>query len=162
MSITAHTHFRDGLPYSADMVDHECKVHKIVYTSTEADRPIVVVLFEGRHTHPPWPEEKPTQEAKADLQKCLDAFGIYGATAEKLDNGTMSNFLLTISRLLLNISPAPSTIALLGLPLSAKHGSYHNKRSLQDGVRAGKEKKAPAGLQWSGQLNSLILFRLNS
>lgn len=44
-------------------------------------------MFEGQHNHPPWPEEKPTQEAKLDLQKCLDAFGIFGATAEKLDNG---------------------------------------------------------------------------
>ena len=44
-------------------------------------------MFEGRHNHPPWPAEKVTQEAKADLQKFLDAFGIYGATAEKLDNG---------------------------------------------------------------------------
>lgn len=46
-----------------------------------------MIIFEGRHNHPPWPAEKVTQEAKADLQKCLDAYGIYGATAEKLDNG---------------------------------------------------------------------------
>ena len=32
-------------------------------------------MFEGRHSHPPWPAEKVTQEAKDDLQKCLDAFG---------------------------------------------------------------------------------------
>jgi hypothetical protein len=54
---------------------------------------------------------------------------------------------------LLNILPAPSTLAILGMPLSAKHDSYHNKRALQDAVRAGKEKEAPAGLQWNGTLN---------
>jgi len=72
------------------MVEHKCEVKKVVYTSVDSSRPIVIVMFEGRHTHPPWPEEKPTQDAKADLQKCLDAFGIYGATAEKLDNGASS------------------------------------------------------------------------
>jgi hypothetical protein len=69
------------------MVDHKCGVKKIVYTSTDYNRPVIVVMFEGRHNHPPWPEEKLTQEAKSDLQKCLDVFGIFGATAEKLDNG---------------------------------------------------------------------------
>ena len=75
------------------MVDRKCKVKKIVYTSTDRNRPIIVVMFEGRHNHPPWPEEKPMQEAKSDLQKCLDAFGIFGATAEKLNNGTQINSL---------------------------------------------------------------------
>lgn len=75
------------------MVDRKCEVKKIVYTSTDRNRPIIVVMFEGRHNHPPWPEEKPTQEAKSDLQKCLDAFGIFGATAEKLNNGTQINSL---------------------------------------------------------------------
>lgn len=70
------------------MIDFNCDVKKIVYTSLDEKRPIVIVMFEGRHTHPPWPEEKAVQEAKVDLQKCLEAFGIYGATAEKLDNGT--------------------------------------------------------------------------
>ena len=85
--ITAHTHFQNGLPYMAEIVQHKCNVKKIVYTSLDTDRPIVIVMFEGRHTHPPWPEEKPSQEAKVDLQKCIEAFGIYGATADKLDNG---------------------------------------------------------------------------
>lgn len=69
------------------MIDFNCDVKKIVYTSLDEKRPIVIVIFEGQHSHPPWPEEKSTQEAKVDLQKCLEAFGIYGATAEKLDNG---------------------------------------------------------------------------
>jgi hypothetical protein len=75
------------------MVDRKCEVKKIVYTSTDRNRPIIVVMFEGWHNHPPWPEEKPTQEAKSDLQKCLDAFGIFGATAEKLNNGMQINSL---------------------------------------------------------------------
>lgn len=45
---------------------------------------------------------------------------------------------------------APSTVAILGMPLSEKHRSYHNKRALQDGVRSGKEKEVPNGLQWNG------------
>jgi hypothetical protein len=58
-------------------------------------------------------------------------------------------------------STAPSTLAILGVPLSAKHGSYRNKRALQDAVRAGKEKEAPAGLQWNGKLKlSLRLVKL--
>lgn len=52
---------------------------------------------------------------------------------------------------LLIISPAPSTLAILGMPLSAKHNSYRNKRALQDAVRAGKETEAPAGFQWNGK-----------
>jgi hypothetical protein len=47
---------------------------------------------------------------------------------------------------------APSTVAMLGMPLSAKHDSFRNRRALQDGVRAQKEKEASAGLQWNGML----------
>ena len=82
----AHTHFREGIPVSANMVERKCEAKIIIYTSLDVKKPIVILMFEGRHNHPPWPAEKVTQEAKADLQKCLDAFGIYGATAEKLDN----------------------------------------------------------------------------
>jgi hypothetical protein len=53
---------------------------------------------------------------------------------------------------------APSTIAILGMPLSKKHDSYRNKRALQDGVRAQNGKEAPAGLQWNGTLFILILL----
>ena len=60
-------------------------------------------------------------------------------------------FFLTL--LLYNLS-APSTIALLGAPLSAKHDSYRNKRFLQEGIRAEKRKEAPAGCQWKGQSES--------
>lgn len=45
---------------------------------------------------------------------------------------------------------APSTLAILGMPLSEKHDGFRNKRALQDAVRAGKEKEAPAGFQWNG------------
>jgi hypothetical protein len=139
------------------MIDFNCDVKKIVYASLDEKRPIVVVIFEGRHTHPPWPEEKAVQEAKVDLQKCLEAFGIYGATAEKLDNG-MHGLVSLVRRTIILFShyffydlSAPSTIALLGMPLSAKHNSYRNKRFLQDGIRTEKQKEAPTGFQWNGQ-----------
>lgn len=86
----AHTHFRNGAPFSANMVEYKCEAKRIIYTSIDITKPITIVMFEGRHNHPPWPAEKVTHEAKEDLQKCLDAFGIYGATAEKLDNGVDS------------------------------------------------------------------------
>jgi hypothetical protein len=86
----AHTHFRNGTPFSANMVEYKCEAKRIIYTSLDIAKPITIVMFEGRHSHPPWPAEKVTHEAKDDLQKCLDAFGIYGATAEKLDNGADS------------------------------------------------------------------------
>jgi hypothetical protein len=49
------------------------------------------VIFQGLHSHPPWPEEKPSTAAKDDLQRCLDAFGILGATADRIDNGEDAN-----------------------------------------------------------------------
>ena len=97
-----------------------------------------------------------TQEAKADLQKCLDAFGIYGATAEKLDNGIDSgrvddqDVFLTFTKSL----TAQSTVAILGMPSSSKHDSFQNKHMLQDVVYAQKKKEALAGLQW----NSMVIF----
>jgi hypothetical protein len=69
------------------LVQRKCPARKIVYVSNDPKRPKAVIVFQGRHSHPPWPEEKPSQEAKADLQKCLDALGILGATADKVDNG---------------------------------------------------------------------------
>lgn len=46
-------------------------VKQSVYTSVDSNWPIVVDMFEGWNTHPPWPEERLTQDAKADSQKCL-------------------------------------------------------------------------------------------
>ena len=77
-SILAHTHFRNGILFFANMVERKCEVKKIIYTFLDIKKPIIILMFEGRHNHPPWPAEKVTQEAKADLQKYLDAFGIYG------------------------------------------------------------------------------------
>lgn len=73
------------------MIDYPCQVKKVVYTTLDRSRPIFVVMFEGQHTHPPWPTEKSTQDVKADIEKSLAAFGILGATAEKLDSGTSSS-----------------------------------------------------------------------
>jgi hypothetical protein len=53
---------------------------------------------------------------------------------------------------------APSTIAILGMPLSMKHDSYRNKRALRDRVRAQKKKETPAGLQWNGMLILCSLY----
>lgn len=72
------------------MILHECLAKKIVYTSKDPKVPKVIVLFQGQHSHPSWPEEKPTQEAKNDLTQCLAVFGILGATAGRLDNGMFS------------------------------------------------------------------------
>jgi len=58
--------------------------------------------------------------------------------------------------------PAPSTLAILGTPLSAKHDSYRNKRALQDAVRAGKEREAPAGLQWNGTFQNFYDFQFRN
>jgi hypothetical protein len=55
-------------------------------------KPKVVMIFKGQHSHPPWPEEKPTYEAKEDLRHCLEAFGITGATAGRVDNGWSFQF----------------------------------------------------------------------
>jgi hypothetical protein len=72
------------------MVEYKCEAKRIIHTSLNINNPKIILMFEGRHNHPPWPAEKVTHDAKEDLQKCLDAFGIYGATAEKLDNGVDS------------------------------------------------------------------------
>jgi hypothetical protein len=53
--------------------------------------PKLVVIFQGLHSHPPWPEEKPSTAAKDDLQRCLDAFRILGATTDRIDNGEDTN-----------------------------------------------------------------------
>lgn len=66
------------------------------------------------------------------------------------------------STLVTEYLPAPSTLAIFGMPLSAKHDGYRNKRALQDAVRAGKEKEAPARLQWNGNLNKLFAPTSNS
>lgn len=76
------------------LVAFKCPVKKIVYTSKDPQNLKVVVIFEGRHSHPPWPAEKPTQEAKDDLKKCLDVYGIIGATGGRLDNGKSHSELL--------------------------------------------------------------------
>ena len=131
-----HTHFRNGLSISARMIRHECPVKKIVYTSKDPAKPKVVVIFEGRHSHPPWPEEKPTHEAKEDLRRCLKAFGITGATAGKLDNGQAFQFNIENKMIQcpLHSSSAPTTIAILGSMLSAKHSAFWNRKVLHEKI----------------------------
>ena len=81
---------------------------------------------------------------------------LYGATAEKLDNGIDSgrvndqDVFLTFTKSL----TAQSTVAILGMPSSSKHDSFQNKHMLQDVVYAQKKKEALAGLQW----NSMVIF----
>ncbi|KAF8231855.1 hypothetical protein L208DRAFT_1398188, partial [Tricholoma matsutake] len=89
-----HIHFHQGHSVSGRLVHFECPVKKIVYTSKDPQNPKVVVIFQGRHSHPPWPKEKPSAAAKNDLQRCLDAFGILGATTDRLDNASTALALL--------------------------------------------------------------------
>ena len=84
---TEHTHFREGLSVCCKLVQRLCPAKKIVYTSNDKKQAKAVVIFQGRHSHPPWPEEKPSQHGKDDLQKCLDAAKLLGATADRIDNG---------------------------------------------------------------------------
>lgn len=82
----AHTHFRDDKLVVGSMIPYPCPVTKIVYTSKQPDFHVLVVIFRGSHSHPPWPLEKPGQAAKADVAKCLDAMGTFGTTGGKLNN----------------------------------------------------------------------------
>ncbi|KAJ6527597.1 hypothetical protein DFH09DRAFT_1094759 [Mycena vulgaris] len=82
----AHTHFRDGELVVGKMVVRPCPAQKIVYTSKDNDNPMVVVIFRGRHSHPPWPMEIPGAEAKEDLTKCLEGMGTFGTTGGRLNN----------------------------------------------------------------------------
>jgi hypothetical protein len=71
------------------MVHHSCPAKKIVYTSKDPNIKIVVMIIRGRHSHPPWPMEKPNQEAKEDLVKCLENMGTFGTTGGKLNKCTL-------------------------------------------------------------------------
>ncbi|KAJ7176036.1 hypothetical protein C8R43DRAFT_1118579 [Mycena crocata] len=126
-----HTHFRNRELLVGKMVAHRCPVKKIVYTSKDNDIKMLVVIFRGLHSHLPWPLEKPNQEAKEDLARCLDSMGTFGTTGGKLNNST-------------------TTRALLGTDLSTKHASYRDKRRLRDAVLSKRDAATPAGLTWAG------------
>ncbi|KAJ6580373.1 hypothetical protein DFH09DRAFT_1076637 [Mycena vulgaris] len=134
MQLTAHTHFRDGELVVGEMVVRPCPAQKIVYTSKDNDNPMVVVIFRGRHSHPPWPMEKPGAEAKEDLAKCLEGMGTFGTTGGRLNNSN-------------------TTRALIGTDLSVKHVAYRNKRKLRDAVLSSREASTPQGLLWGGILD---------
>ena len=84
---TEHTHFHQGHSVPGRLAQLKCPAKKIVYTSKNPQNSKVVVIFQGRHSHPPWSKEKPSTNAKNDLQHCLDMFGILGATADRVDSG---------------------------------------------------------------------------
>ncbi|KAJ6542432.1 hypothetical protein B0H10DRAFT_1970499 [Mycena sp. CBHHK59/15] len=132
--MNAHAHFRDGKPVVGKMVPYPCAVKKIVYTSMDSSIKTVVVIFRGRHSHPPWPMEKPGITAKADLDKCLDGMGTLGTTGGRLNNST-------------------TTRAILGSNLATKHPAFRNKRKLCDAVLSRKDASTPAGLLWAGILD---------
>jgi hypothetical protein len=156
---TEHTHFRDGRSVMASMVRFNCPAKKIVYTSKDPSTPKVVVIFESHHSHPPWPEEKPNQEAKEDLKRCLEAFGILGATAHQVDNGLLPIFTSPrpYTDVVVSDHSAASTIAILGTTLSAKHDAFRNKKLLHEKIKEKKNEKAPAGCDWQGMLSTTKL-----
>lgn len=82
----AHSHFRNGKLVVGKMIPHACPVKKIVYTSQDPNVKSLVVIFRGYHSHPPWPAEKPTLEAKQDMEKCLSSMGTMGTTGGRLNN----------------------------------------------------------------------------
>ncbi|KAG6807418.1 hypothetical protein H0H92_007610, partial [Tricholoma furcatifolium] len=108
-----------------------CPVRKIVYTSKNPAIPKVVVIFEGQHSHPPWPQEKVTLNGRKDLKKCMDMLGRLGVTGMTVDN-------------------APSTLALLGMSLSEKHPAFRSRKVLSETVQQNKLQTAPAGADWQG------------
>ncbi|KAJ7589346.1 hypothetical protein C8J56DRAFT_1075887 [Mycena floridula] len=115
------------------MVTRKCGVQKIVYTSTDANVRKALVIFRGVHNHPPWPEEKVTASAKKDLKDCITETGVFGMTANRLDNDS-------------------ATRARLGLTLSDKHAAFQDKCKMGDNVRKIKKAIAPEGLGWAGLL----------
>ncbi|KAF8224771.1 hypothetical protein L208DRAFT_1409539, partial [Tricholoma matsutake] len=90
-----HIHFCQGHSVSGRLVYFKCPAKNIVYTSKDPQNSKVVVIFQGHHSHPPWPKKKPSTAAKDDLQRCLDAFGIFGVTADRLDNASTTLTLLS-------------------------------------------------------------------
>ncbi|KAJ7643437.1 hypothetical protein DFH06DRAFT_1477189 [Mycena polygramma] len=129
-----HTHFRHGKLVVGEMVPRPCKVVKIVYTSMDPDVKMLVVIFRGLHSHPPWPMEKPSLEAEEDLDKCLASMGTVGTTGGRLNNSA-------------------TTRAVLGSDLDVKHPAFRNKRKLRDAVLTRKDAMSPAGLNWAGILD---------
>lgn len=69
------------------MVSHPCSATKAVYTSKDPNVFKCVVIFRGRHSHPPWPLEKPGAEALDDVKKCFVAGGGHGQTGRRLNDG---------------------------------------------------------------------------
>lgn len=85
--VSDHIHFRNSRLAVGRLVPHPCPVKKIVYTSQDVEVPAAVVIFQGRHSHPPWPEEKANHNAKVDLDNCLEQYGVLDATGGRINNG---------------------------------------------------------------------------
>jgi hypothetical protein len=92
-------------------------------------------------------------QRKKQSQICRNALMPLGYLEQLQKSSTMVCKLTLYKLITKYILPAPSTLAILRMPSSAKHDSYHNKRAFQDAVHTGKEKEVPAGLQWNGNLN---------
>ncbi|KAJ7430815.1 hypothetical protein B0H11DRAFT_902572 [Mycena galericulata] len=128
-----HVHLRDGKVVTGMMVPHACPVTKIVYTSKDPAVQKCVVMFRGRHSHPPWPMEKPGHAAKEDVKKCVAVAGILGETGGHLNS-------------------SHTTQAILGTSLDVKHPAFRDTRRLRDEVSRLKAGATPAGLLWAGIL----------
>ncbi|KAJ6560476.1 hypothetical protein B0H10DRAFT_2240405 [Mycena sp. CBHHK59/15] len=129
-----HVHLREGKVVTGMMVPHACPVTKIVYTSKDPAVQKCVVMFRGRHSHPPWPMEKPGHAAKEDVKKCVAVAGILGETGGHLNS-------------------SHTTQAILGTSLDIKHPAFRDTRRLRDEVSRIKAGATPSGLLWAGILD---------
>ncbi|KZO96661.1 hypothetical protein CALVIDRAFT_527349 [Calocera viscosa TUFC12733] len=87
------------------------------------------------HNHPPFPALKPNAEAKEAAAQCFLAAGGVTAKPSSVDTG-------------------PTTLALLGQPLSGKFPAFRDKRKLRDFVQSQRLEEAPLGLEWLGIINA--------
>ncbi|KAJ7856206.1 hypothetical protein B0H14DRAFT_3448547 [Mycena olivaceomarginata] len=127
-----------GKVVTGKMVKHACSATKIVYTSKDPNVQKCVVIFRGRHSHPPWPLEKTVNAAKEDVKKSLSLSGTLGETGGHLNTST-------------------ATRALLGSSINVKHPAFRDKRCLRDEVSRLKSDATPAGLVWAGIVEDYLI-----
>ncbi|KZO99138.1 hypothetical protein CALVIDRAFT_477574 [Calocera viscosa TUFC12733] len=101
----------------------------------DTDLHAVVLLGAQPHNHPPFPALKPNAEAKEAAAQCFLAAGGVTAKPSSVDTG-------------------PTTLALLGQPLSGKFPAFRDKRKLRDFVQSQRLEEAPLGLEWLGIINA--------
>ncbi|KAH6887795.1 hypothetical protein BKA70DRAFT_70344 [Coprinopsis sp. MPI-PUGE-AT-0042] len=114
------------------MEKRPCSARMTIYFPVDPSIQRAFVIIENPHNHPAYAKTKATTQDKKLVSDAIEAAGVVGLTAGKLNR-------------------AQTTLQLCnGLSLSCASGVFMDRRLVREAIQKAKHERFPKGLEWEG------------